>query len=84
VGDSTEKRGMYWKSWYKISILERKDGIGFRDFESFNAAMLGKQAWRLLENPTGLCTRVLKDFIFLRVISSRLAAQKALQEHGRL
>ena len=34
--------------------------MGFRDFHSFNLAMLSKQCWRLITNPDSLCARVLK------------------------
>jgi hypothetical protein len=39
-------------------------GIGFRDLRLFNLAMLGKQGWRLIENPDSLCARVLKGRYF--------------------
>ena len=38
--------------------------MGFHDLPSFNDAMLGKQAYRLLENPTSLCAQVLKGGYF--------------------
>jgi hypothetical protein len=33
--------------------------MGFRDMHMFNIALLGKQVWRLLTNPTSLCSQVL-------------------------
>jgi hypothetical protein len=34
--------------------------MGFRDFHSFNLAMLSKQVWRLISDPDLLCARVLR------------------------
>jgi hypothetical protein len=34
--------------------------MGFRDFHSFNLAMLAKQVWRLTNEPDSLCAQVLR------------------------
>jgi hypothetical protein len=34
--------------------------MGFRDFVLLNQAMLGKQAWRLITDPSSLCAGVLR------------------------
>ena len=59
-GSSNGRRKTHWKAWEKIQRPKTQGGLGFRDYRVFNQALLARQAWRLLTNPSSLCTRVLK------------------------
>ena len=63
-GSSLDKRSMHWLSWDKLTVPKCKGGMGFRDFNFFNLAMLGKHGWRFMTNPEALCTRVMKGRYF--------------------
>jgi hypothetical protein len=39
-------------------------GLGFRDMELFNLALLTRQAWRLLTSPNTLSARILKAIYY--------------------
>jgi hypothetical protein len=39
-------------------------GLGFRDIELFNLALVVRQGWRMLMNPGSLSTKVLKAVYF--------------------
>jgi hypothetical protein len=55
---------MHWLSWEKLVKPKKEGGLGFRDLHSFNIAMLARQAWRLLTEPSSLCARVLSAKYF--------------------
>lgn len=58
--DDTEgQHKMAWVSWDKMTQPKAIGGLGFRDFQAFNDAFLGKLSWRLHNNPELLMSRVL-------------------------
>lgn len=53
-------RKIAWVSWDSMVKPKGKGGLGFQDFECFNDAFLAKLRWRVLNQPEGLLSRVLK------------------------
>lgn len=56
--------GMHWYAWNRLSFSKKDGGLGFRDLESFNLALLGKQVWRILHHPDCLMAKILKERYF--------------------
>lgn len=63
-GASKDKCGICLKAWDKLFRSKVDGGLGFRDFERFNLAMLAKQLWRLYIYPDSLLARTLKARYF--------------------
>jgi hypothetical protein len=63
-GSSLDNHKIHWQSLEKLTRSKEQGGMGFRDFNLFNKAMLGKQGWRLMTRPDSLCARVLKGKYF--------------------
>lgn len=57
--DTTDKRKMCWVAWDKLTKPKASGGLGLRDIQIFNQALLGKVAWRILTVPNCLLARVL-------------------------
>ncbi|KAH0996907.1 hypothetical protein GBA52_020771 [Prunus armeniaca] len=58
------RKGIHWLGWRKLCKPKCLGGLGFRHFEAFNKAMVAKQAWHILENPTSLVAKILKARYF--------------------
>ncbi|XP_039161303.1 uncharacterized mitochondrial protein AtMg00310-like [Eucalyptus grandis] len=58
------KAGIHWKSWNVMKMRKDNGGMGFKDLITFNKAMLGKQAWRMVDNPPTLWSQLFKGLYF--------------------
>jgi hypothetical protein len=59
-GEDQNKRKVHWMAWENLTKPKGKGGLGFRDMNLFNQALLARMAWRLIQKPNTLCARTLK------------------------
>ncbi|XP_027060712.1 uncharacterized protein LOC113771370 [Coffea eugenioides] len=59
-GEENGKKKMHWCSWKKMTQQKDREGLGFKELQSFNRVLLGKQVWRMVTTPNSLVSKVLK------------------------
>ena len=59
-----------------MGMAKQKGGLGYRDLEHFNMALLAKQGWKMMLKPNSLVAQVLKSKYFSKesFITSRLGS----------
>lgn len=63
-GSSDHGSKIHWKNWADLGKPKCDGGMGFRDLEDFNLALLAKQCWRILQNPNDFWVKLLKARYF--------------------
>ena len=82
-----ETKKIHWVKWSSLCSSKSISGMGFRDLQKFNNAMLAKQVWRLIHDKDTLVYKVLVPNIFLNLmllsIQRVLTRGKVLCRHVR-
>ncbi|XP_042954651.1 uncharacterized mitochondrial protein AtMg00310-like [Carya illinoinensis] len=63
-GQKAQEQKVQWVPWSQMSKSKTLGGLGLRDFENFNCALLAKQGWRVITTPNSLGAKVLKEKYF--------------------
>lgn len=63
-GQREDERKIHWIKWSRMTDIKSEGGLGFRDLQDFNMALLGKQLWRIHTRPDLLMSRIIKAKYF--------------------
>ena len=63
-GQRGNQRKIHWSKWKSLCQPKSLGGLGFKELQKFNIAMLGKQVWRLADNQSSLFHRFFKEKLF--------------------
>lgn len=76
------KRKIHWV-WVSI-LCDRKEegGLGLRDLEAFDRALLAKQVWRLIQDETSLVAQKSKYFPTTDILSANIDARLSYTWRG--
>ena len=55
---------IHWVKWERLCEAKEDGGMGFKEIDKFNEALLAKQVWCMMNNSDSLCYKFLKDRFF--------------------
>ncbi|GAU46665.1 hypothetical protein TSUD_184530 [Trifolium subterraneum] len=64
--NNNNTKGIHWLAWERLACPKAYGGLGFRNFEAFNKAMVAKQVWNIVQNPNSLVVKLIKARYFPR------------------
>ncbi|GAU41378.1 hypothetical protein TSUD_398150 [Trifolium subterraneum] len=64
--NNNNTKGIHWLAWERLACPKAYGGLGFRNFEAFNKAMVAKQVWNIVQNPNSLVAKLIKARYFSR------------------
>lgn len=64
LGSLEKKKKAHWMSWKRMCVSKFRGGMGFRDLNLFNQAMLAKKSLRIIKFSSSLLVRVLRGKYF--------------------
>ncbi|CAL1401146.1 unnamed protein product [Linum trigynum] len=59
-----KKRSIPWRKGDVLNDPKGEGGLGFRNFQLFNMALVAKQGWRLITEPNALWARLMKGLYY--------------------
>lgn len=59
------RKDVHWVAWERLRMQKHNGGLGLKDIQSFNLALLAKIGWRLIHNSESLLAIVLRDKYFM-------------------
>ena len=73
-GGGLEQKRIAWIKWDQVCMPKDKGGLGIKDIDSFNLALLAKWKWNYMQE---------KGEIWSRVLESKYGGWRSLYEEGR-
>ena len=63
-GTKENEKKIHWCKWEELTVHKEEWGLGFRDLERFNQALIAKHVWRLERNRGSLVEKVFRTSYF--------------------